>query len=243
MLRSIPVRGVQFFRCGDAAGGRGAGLARRRGQGRPPDTQRAEARRPSGNGPRRCTARSARAATAPAAQGDAATCDPGPRWPALCLPGAPARELLGRRARQYRDAPHRVPRRQCTRPQAWVDLAAWLNALPVASFEVTGDGRSRSGLGRGIFHEAMRVLPSGRTPGATRPGFVPSLRNQHYSYLASQMHKLGWKARGTTRTRTSCASSAASRSRTSPPSPITCRACAVPGVERKHMRDDGVVID
>lgn len=124
--------------------------------------------------------------------------------------------------------------------QAWVDIAAYVNALPVAAFEVTGDG-SGVALGRGIFHEqcASCHRPDARGDDA---GFVPALRNQHYSYLVSQMHKLAAGVRHNAdedlvrflrsfdNDDIAAVADYLSRLRGS-------------GVDRKRMRDDGVVVD
>jgi cytochrome c553 len=45
-------------------------------------------------------------------------------------------------------------------------------------------------LGRGIFHEQCASCHRIDARG-DGDGFVPSLRNQHYRYSVSQMHKLG----------------------------------------------------
>jgi cytochrome c553 len=74
-------------------------------------------------------------------------------------------------------------------PQTWVDIAAFLNRVPLGNRAQTGDG-AHVALGRGIFHgqcaSCHRIDAHG-----DGDGFVPSLRNQHYSYLVNQMHKLG----------------------------------------------------
>jgi cytochrome c553 len=74
-------------------------------------------------------------------------------------------------------------------PQTWVDIAAFLNRAPLVSHAQTGDG-THVALGRGIFHEQCASCHRIDAHG-DGDGFVPSLRNQHYSYLVSQMHKLG----------------------------------------------------
>lgn len=82
-----------------------------------------------------------------------------------------------------------VSRKQIREPQTWVDIAAYLNKTAPSQRAQTGDGMELA-LGQGIFHE--------QCAGCHRPdahgngdGFVPSLRNQHYAYLVTQMHKLG----------------------------------------------------
>jgi len=88
------------------------------------------------------------------------------------------------------DAMHRVISQPGLRgPQAWVDLAAYLNRLPPSRGGQTGDGR-RVALGRGIYREQCASCHRGDAHGDS-DGFVPSLRNQQFSYLVSQLHKLG----------------------------------------------------
>ena len=73
-------------------------------------------------------------------------------------------------------------------PQTWVDIAAYLNSRPVAAHVQTGDGAD-VGLGRGIFHEQCASCHREDAHGDPE-GFIPSLRNQHYSYLLTQLKKL-----------------------------------------------------
>lgn len=88
------------------------------------------------------------------------------------------------------DTMHRVISQQELRgPQAWVDLAAYLNRLAFFHRGQTGDG-SQIALGRGIFQGQCAGCHRGDAHGDA-DGFVPSLRNQHYSYLVNQLHKLG----------------------------------------------------
>jgi cytochrome c553 len=74
-------------------------------------------------------------------------------------------------------------------PQSWVDIAAFLNKEPVVQHAQHGEG-SYPALGQPIFHEQCAGCHSADGHGDA-DGFVPSLRNQHYSYLVGQMHKLG----------------------------------------------------
>ena len=74
-------------------------------------------------------------------------------------------------------------------PQSWVDIAAFLNRASFVNRAQTGDG-THVALGRGIFHEQCASCHRIDAHG-DGDGFVPSLRNQHYSYLVNQMHKLG----------------------------------------------------
>lgn len=73
--------------------------------------------------------------------------------------------------------------------QAWADIAAFLNKAPSVNRAQRGEGNYLT-LGRAIFHEQCASCHSADGHGDT-DGFVPSLRNQHYSYLVGQMHKLG----------------------------------------------------
>jgi len=73
-------------------------------------------------------------------------------------------------------------------PQAWADLAAYLNARPVARFPERGDGKNLK-LGEGIFREQCSSCHETDARGDD-DGFVPSLRNQNYSYLVTQMRAL-----------------------------------------------------
>jgi cytochrome c553 len=77
-------------------------------------------------------------------------------------------------------------------PQAWVDIATFLTKAPVVAPFQHGEGNYLT-LGRAIFHEQCASCHSADGHGDA-DGFVPSLRNQHYSYLVGQMHKLGaWR--------------------------------------------------
>jgi cytochrome c553 len=73
-------------------------------------------------------------------------------------------------------------------PQHWVDIAAYLNRLPVPSSIQIGGGEAEN-LGRGIFHEQCASC-HGADASGDKAGFVPSLRHQHYRYLERQMHQL-----------------------------------------------------
>jgi cytochrome c553 len=73
-------------------------------------------------------------------------------------------------------------------PQTWVDIAAYVNNLPMKEPAGTGDGTGVA-LGRAIFHEQCASCHKGNAHGDDE-GFVPSLRGQHYSYLVGQMEKL-----------------------------------------------------
>ena len=73
-------------------------------------------------------------------------------------------------------------------PQTWVDIAAYLNNLPITVPAGNGNGE-RVGLGRGIFHEQCASCHHLDAHGDDE-GFVPSLRNHQYTYLVAQLRKL-----------------------------------------------------
>lgn len=72
--------------------------------------------------------------------------------------------------------------------QAWADLAGFLNSLPRASFPQTGDGRDLE-LGEAIFQEQCASCHQDDGRGDD-DGFIPSVRDQHYSYLVRQMRTI-----------------------------------------------------
>lgn len=73
-------------------------------------------------------------------------------------------------------------------PQAMIDMAAYLNGLPVLQHPQTGDG-SLVQLGEGMFQEQCASC-HGHDARGDEDGFAPSLRNQHYAYLLQQMRRL-----------------------------------------------------
>lgn len=74
-------------------------------------------------------------------------------------------------------------------PQAIINVAAYLNAQPVLQQPQSGDG-SLIELGEGVFREQCASCHGDDARG-DEDGSVPSLRNQHYSYLLQQMRKIG----------------------------------------------------
>lgn len=72
--------------------------------------------------------------------------------------------------------------------QAWADLAGHLNSLPRTSFPQTGDGRGLE-LGEAIFQDQCASCHQEDARGDD-DGFIPSLRDQHYSYLVRQMRSI-----------------------------------------------------
>jgi cytochrome c553 len=83
---------------------------------------------------------------------------------------------------------HVITQNELREPQTWVDIAAYLNNVPMTRRAQTGDG-AHIGLGRGIFHEQCASCHRPDAHGDTE-GFIPSLRNQHFSYLVAQLQKL-----------------------------------------------------
>ena len=81
-----------------------------------------------------------------------------------------------------------VARAALNEPQAWADVAAYLSQLPAARFPETADGEGVE-LGEAIFHEQCASCHEEDARGDD-DGFVPSLRDQHYSYLVRQMRSL-----------------------------------------------------
>lgn len=73
-------------------------------------------------------------------------------------------------------------------PQTWADIAGYLNSLPRARFPQTGDGRAVE-LGEAIFQEQCASCHEEDGRGDD-DGFVPSLRDQHYSYLVRQVRSI-----------------------------------------------------
>src|SRR5262245_60345178 len=69
-------------------------------------------------------------------------------------------------------------------PQTWADVAAFLNNVPAAS--ITQNGGADVSLGEAIFREQCASCHRDDARGDD-DGFVPALRNQHYSYLLKQL--------------------------------------------------------
>ena len=96
---------------------------------------------------------------------------------------------------RHSDQMHKVVARAALRePQTWVDIAAYLNSLPPAALQETGNGEGIE-LGEAIFQEQCASCHEEDARGDD-DGFVPSLRSQHYSYLLRQMQALAaWHQR------------------------------------------------
>jgi cytochrome c553 len=96
--------------------------------------------------------------------------------------------------RDSRDMHLVVSRPEMAEPQVWADIAGYLNHLRPARFPATGDGRGVE-LGEAIFQEQCASCHEEDGRGDD-DGFVPSLRDQHYSYLLRQMSSIAsWHRR------------------------------------------------
>lgn len=81
-----------------------------------------------------------------------------------------------------------VARRELGEPQAWADLAAYISKLPGTATPQTGYGEFVS-LGEASFGQWCASCHEADGRGDD-DGFVPSLRNQHYSYLVLEIRSL-----------------------------------------------------
>lgn len=72
--------------------------------------------------------------------------------------------------------------------QAWADLSGYLNSLSPTSFPQTGDGRGLE-LGEAIFQDQCASCHEQDGRGDD-DGFIPSIRDQHYSYLVRQVRSI-----------------------------------------------------
>lgn len=81
-----------------------------------------------------------------------------------------------------------ISRTALANEQAWADLSGYLNSLERASFPQTGDGRGLE-LGEAIFQDQCASCHEDDARGDD-DGFIPSLRDQHYSYLVRQMRSI-----------------------------------------------------
>lgn len=84
---------------------------------------------------------------------------------------------------------HRVvARRKVRAPQAWSDLAGYLNSLPIPSVSEAGNGENLE-LGEASYRQWCSSCHADDGRGDD-DGFVPSLRNQHYRYLLKEMRSM-----------------------------------------------------
>jgi cytochrome c553 len=81
-----------------------------------------------------------------------------------------------------------VSRAAVSDPQSWADLALYLNNLPPPSLVQTGDGKHLS-LGEASYEQFCGSCHEEDGRGDD-DGFVPSVRNQHYSYLLKETRNL-----------------------------------------------------
>jgi cytochrome c553 len=81
-----------------------------------------------------------------------------------------------------------VKRSEVSEPQAWADVALYLNGIPAPATAQTGDGKHLS-LGEASFEQGCVSCHEDDGRGDD-DGFVPSLRNQHYGYLLKEMRAL-----------------------------------------------------
>ena len=81
-----------------------------------------------------------------------------------------------------------LAQKEVSEPQEWADLTAYVNGVQPASKPQTGTGAELS-LGEASYEQwcASCHEEDGR---GDDDGFVPSVRNQHYSYLLHQMREL-----------------------------------------------------
>lgn len=90
--------------------------------------------------------------------------------------------------RSNREMHRVVSQAKLSSEQVWADLSGYLNSLPRASFPQTGDGRDLE-LGEAIFQEQCASCHEEDGRGDD-DGFIPSVRDQHYSYLVRQMRSI-----------------------------------------------------
>ncbi|MET0535851.1 MAG: c-type cytochrome [Steroidobacter sp.] len=90
--------------------------------------------------------------------------------------------------RDSREMQHVLSDPKLSEPQAWADVAGYLNSLQPAHFPATGDGAGVE-LGEAIFHEQCASCHEQDARGDD-DGFIPSLRDQHYSYLVRQIRSI-----------------------------------------------------
>jgi len=96
--------------------------------------------------------------------------------------------------RDSREMHNVVARAEISEPQAWANIAAYVNGLPPLPHPQHGDGRYVQ-LGEAIFREQCSSCHEEDARGDD-DGFVPSLRNQHYTYLLNEMRTMArWHTR------------------------------------------------
>jgi len=133
-----------------------------------------------------------------------------------------------------------VSQAELQEPQMWADIAAYLNGLPGGSARSAGPGADVA-LGRGIFSERCAAC-HGLDASGDADGFVPSLRRQHYAYLNAQMHKLAEGYRHNVDEDLVLFLKTFDDREMKATADYLSRLAGA-GVNRKKMRDDGVVVD
>lgn len=81
-----------------------------------------------------------------------------------------------------------ISRPAVSNPQVWADVSLYLNSLPPPSGTQTGDGKYLS-LGEASYQQFCGSCHEDDGRGDD-DGFVPSVRNQHYRYLLTEMRNL-----------------------------------------------------
>jgi cytochrome c553 len=84
---------------------------------------------------------------------------------------------------------HKVVSRKAVKdPQVWADVALYVNGLPAPEHTQVGDGKFLE-IGEASYEQFCSSCHESDGRGDDE-GFVPSLRNQHYSYLLKEMRNL-----------------------------------------------------
>jgi cytochrome c553 len=83
---------------------------------------------------------------------------------------------------------HAVTRSGLSNPQAWADVSAYLNGLPPLKYPQAG-AQEEVELGEAIYQQHCSSCHEEDARGDD-DGFVPSLRDQHYTYLVRQMRSI-----------------------------------------------------
>ncbi len=135
-----------------------------------------------------------------------------------------------------------VSRTALRQPQAWVDVAGYLNAMGDAAPAAVGPGIGIGiGTGSAIFRERCASC-HGSDAGGDTDGFVPSLRGQHFGYLKIQMRKLAAGRRHNVDADLVRFLSGFDEHEIDATADYLSR-LEGPARDRKRMRDDGVVVD
>jgi cytochrome c553 len=83
---------------------------------------------------------------------------------------------------------HAVTRSGLSNPQAWADVSAYLNGLTPLKYPQAG-AQEEVELGEAIYQQHCSSCHEEDARGDD-DGFVPSLRDQHYTYLVRQMRSI-----------------------------------------------------